>query len=133
MVRSRATWRPTAVRVGLSWPHSVAARYDGKGGLLAKLGPQFDQYGRRLWDNPGGRHVNLGEEAAARMRGELETFCKEYRNTTGRLPNGKRIKNFVMNKLLPAEGVSSSYRIARERIVAPVLRRLRPPRRSHKL
>jgi hypothetical protein len=90
-------------------------------------------YGRRLWDNPGGRHPNFDEAAAARMMAKLEAFCLQERATKGQLPVEKRIKKFVMSELLPAEGVTSSYRIAKERIVAPVLRKLKPPRRSHKL
>jgi hypothetical protein len=129
------TWRPTTLRVRLSWAHGVEARFAGTGTLRVKQAglAQFDQYGRRLWDNPGGRHVNFDDTAADRMKAELEAFCLQDRTTTGHLPNGKRIRNFVMDELLPAEGVSSSYSIAKKRIVAPVLRKLKPPRRTNKL
>jgi hypothetical protein len=125
-------WRPTTLRVRLYEAHGVAAHFDGKGGLHARLGPQFS-YGRRLWENPGGRRENFDEEAAARMMAKLEAFCLQDLATFGHLPNGQRIENYVVGTLLVAEGVSSSYRIARERIVAPTLRKLRPPRRSRKL
>ena len=125
-------WRPTAVSATLMEAHLVEATWAGAGRLTVKT-VQFDQYGRRLWDNPGGRHSNFDEATVDRMMAKLEVFCLRERATKGKLPVEKRIKNFVMDELLPAEGVTSSYRIAKERIVAPVLRKLKPPRRSHKL
>jgi hypothetical protein len=126
-------WRPTAVSVTLSVAHVAEATLAGVGRLKAVKTVQLDQHGRRLWDKSGGRHVNFDGGAAARMMAKLEAFCLQERATTGHLPVEQRIKNFVMGKLLPAEGVISSYRIARAGIVAPILRKLKPPRRKNKL
>jgi hypothetical protein len=116
---------------------SIEATLAGTGGLEPVRTVLFS-YGRRLWDYPdghypGGRCRNFDEATAARMMDKLEAFCRQERATTGHLPVAKRIENFVTGELLPAEGVTSSYRIASERIVAPVLRKLKPPRRKNKL
>jgi hypothetical protein len=87
-------------------------------------------------DTSGGRPRNFDEDVADRMRKKFKTFYLEERAKTGHLPAATvaiRNEKFVMDELLPAEGVTSSWKIARAQIVAPVLRALRPPRHKSKL
>jgi hypothetical protein len=127
---ARLPWStPVVTHTPEAW--SVEATFAGAGCVPPIPTAQFNQ-GRRLWDNPGGRQPNFDEAAVVRMMIKFEAFCLQEQATPGRLPVEKRIKNFVMEKLLPAEGVTSSYNIARKQIVAPVLRRLRPQRRKNK-
>jgi hypothetical protein len=67
------------------------------------------------------------------MMAKPEAFCLQKKTETGQLPTPKKVENYVMGTVLPDEGVTSSYRIAKERIVAPVLRKLKPPRRINKI
>jgi hypothetical protein len=122
-------WRtPTVTHIPQAY--SAVANLMGDSMLWVKT-QHREQHGRLLQEK-GGRSPNFDAATAARMMDKLKDFCVQEQNTTGHLPVEKRIKNFVMDELLPAEGVTSSYDITRKQIVAPVLRSLRPQRRKNK-
>ena len=91
---------------------------------------QLDPYGRRLWDNPGGRHSNFDKEAVLRMQAKLEEWLHARKASEGRLPpcraDADSVRDFVLG-LAHAEGVASSYDILKKRVARPVFRKLGRP------